>query len=225
MILTCTVTTSRVLLGPSWHDAAAVNHEFVAPFYDLLAAAWTGGAIQAAKSFAPGHVSPGDRVLFAGVGGGKDAAVATGRGAEVVGVDLSTRMLTRAARIAGEGFRPLQQDVRDHHAGDYDLVCAHYFLNVFGPDSMPPMLQHLATLVKPGGSLSIADFAPGGGWLRALHYRLPATTFRLLGLCEDHPIYDYRPLLEVEGFSVVEQDFAVFGVGPRWHRTWVGTRD
>jgi demethylmenaquinone methyltransferase/2-methoxy-6-polyprenyl-1,4-benzoquinol methylase len=206
-----------------------VNYDLVAPIYDSLAMLWTGGAIDAARRWAPASVRSGDRVLFAGVGSGRDAAEATRRGGLVTGVDLSARMLRAASIRCGAGFLPLQQDVRDHDPDDgYDLVCAHYFLNVFGEVSMPDLFDRLAGFVRPGGRLSIADFSPRGGGLlgllQAFHYRVPATAFRLLGMCEDHAIHDYSPLLETAGFDVVVRDFPIFGVGPRWHRSWLGTR-
>ena len=202
-----------------------MNHDLVAPVYDFLGVLWTGGAIGAAKRLAAATAQAGDRVLFAGVGTGRDAAVAVERGAQVTGVDLSGRMLSRASRRCGPGFRALREDVLEHDPGEgYDLVCAHYFLNVFGPSRAPEVLDHLAGFVRPGGRLAVADFAPGAGLLRSVHYRVPATVFGLLGLCAEHPIYDYSPMLAAAELEVETHDVRIFGVGPAFHRVWIGTR-
>lgn len=206
------------------------SYDRVALVYDLLAAVWSGGAIRRAASAATDGLEPGRAVLIAGVGGGRDAAAFARAGARLTLVDLSPRMLAiAAARVRSAGGAPgiLETDVRALAGrGVYDLVCAHYFLNVFGPAEMPRVLAHLVSHLRVGGLLSVADFAPPSGrrlarLVQQLHYVLPLLAFRMLGLCADHGIYDYArhlpPSLELEAVL----DHRVFGIGPRWHRTWL----
>ena len=205
------------------------SYDRVAPIYDLLARVWTGGAIGEAGAEVARHVEAGQRVLFAGAGAGRDAAALAGVGAALTLVDLSGRMLARAGRRvrdAGGTATLLAADVRElEPEGGFDVVCAHYFLNVFGPDEMPEVFAHLSGHVAIGGLLSVADFAPStGSPLQQLHYRLPLAVFRALGLCADHPIYDYAQ--SAPGGLALEStvDHRVFGQGPPWHRTWLFRR-
>ena len=206
------------------------SYDVVTPVYDALAILWSGGAILRAGAAVGPHLQRGDRVLMAGAGGGRDAAALVGAGVDLTLVDLSPRMLARAqARVARAGG---QAEARCEDVGSlapgagWDAVCAHYFLNVFGRDELPAMFAALGALVRPGGLLSVADFAPpvSGGLGRlaqAVHYGVPLAVFAAVGLCARHPIYDYAACLPA-GFGVERiVDHRIYGVGPRWHRTWL----
>jgi len=216
-----------------WMALPTRSYDRVAGVYDLLGDVWSGGAIRRAGAAAASMIDPGQSVLVAGVGGGRDAAALARVGAHLTLVDLSPRMLAlAAARVRAEGRAAdvQQADVLTWPGqGAYDLVCAHYFLNVFGPDAMPEALGRLCAHVRVGGLLSVADFAPLAGGLasRSLqraHFGVPLAVFRLLGLCADHPIYDYASVLP-PGFAVESVlDHRVFGLGPRGHRSWCARR-
>ena len=85
----------------------------------------------------------------------------------------------------------------------FDAVTCNFFLNIFTRPVMEQVLERAAALVRPGGTLLIADFAPPQGHflLRAVHrifYKVSNVIYWSVGLCPLHPIYiyaDYYPKL------------------------------
>ena len=193
-------------------------------FYEPLARLHSGGQIAAAKASQVELMNPGDKVLYVGVGGGEDALLAARRGVALTAIDLSAGMLRRAeAKLAREGLSAelIRGDARGHdRPGRYDVVTANFFLNCFAEPDMVAMLRHLASLVRPGGRLMIADVAvPRGGLpsraFQRLHYGTGLWLFWTLGLVPWHPIYDYRRHLREAGLRVEEvRSFRLFKVGP-----------
>ena len=57
-------------------DSDRTNYSSVARLYDALGYLYSGGQISAAKAAQIRYISAGDRVLYAGVGGGEDALLA-----------------------------------------------------------------------------------------------------------------------------------------------------
>lgn len=201
------------------HDAYRV----IGPAYDALTVLFSGRAILHAKTTFLNDVAPAQRVLFAGVGHGRDALVAADRGAVVTVVDLSPTMLARCrARLAAAGHHDVVyvlDDVRAHAAAhDFDIVVANFFLNVFAPDEARGVLQHLVAQLKPGGTLVVGDFhAPSPRALvRALqrvHWWLAIAFFGLVAGNALHPLIDVARLFEGGGVDVVEQrTFRVLGI-------------
>jgi len=170
--------------------------------YDAAAQLYSGGQIQALKTFQIGELQPGDRVLYAGVGGGEDAVLAANRHVALTVLDTSPLMLERAARkfrAAGveDSIEVICADVLEHERpAHYDVIVANFFLNIFTEPRMQVVLAHLATMIKPGGKLLIGDFAYPHGWsttrtLQRTYYYLSMFTFWLFGGTPLHPIYDY----------------------------------
>jgi len=210
------------------------SHQSVAWCYDEIAEFYSRGAIREAKFWSVDHFAPGERVLFAGVGRGEEALRALGRGVDVSGIDLSTAMLARLRRSlegAGHDATLIHGDFFEHHDPEgYDAVAAHFVLNVFAPDEMRLALSHLASLVKPGGLLAIADFAPAPiearkRWLYAAHYRPINIAARCLGLCRLHPLYDYEAELTHSKWGVkASRGFGPFAAGPDFYRSLLAVR-
>jgi hypothetical protein len=96
---------------------------------------------------------------------------------------------------------------------------------VFSEETMQKMLAHLSTLIKPDGTLLIADFAPPvanpiSRLLQRLYYFSAVTTFHLIAKNPFHPLYDYADYLEILGLKLnVNEEFPVFGFGPKWYRS------
>ena len=74
------------------------KYKIVGPIYDLLSAVYSGNSIHHCKVAMLEHLKPGDKVLFAGVGHGRDAVHAAKLGANVTVVDLSETMLRNFQR-------------------------------------------------------------------------------------------------------------------------------
>lgn len=201
----------------------APSYRHVAWCYDALASAYSLGAIDRAKRHHHQLISEGGRVLYAGAGRGREIVGALQRGAEVTCVEPCPVMAARLHRrlsAAGDGFTVVPRPIQSVPAEPvYDLVVAHFFLNVFSAQAMPGVLAHLCGFVRPGGRIAIADFKPAGHQaspvdraIRSLYYRPLNLIGRLLGICALHPIYDYGPLLVEQGFTVFSP--AAFRVVP-----------
>ena len=173
------------------------------------------------------HLSPGESVLYVGVGTGDNALAAARAGARVTCIDLSPAMLKRAeARFTRAGLTGdfICADALEHHPVEgYDAVALNFFLNFFSEGSMQRALARLAGLVKPGGKLMIADYAyPRGNWLvrlpQVIYWRITNVFFwavSLGGFGALHPIYDYVsyfPALGLETESI--EYFRPLRVGP-----------
>lgn len=196
----------------------------VASFYERLGHLYSGGQIAAAKRSQLWQMRPGDRVLYAGVGAGEDAAAAAQLGAAVTCLDLSSTMLAildRRLAAAGQSAELICGNAFDHaRPGYYDVICANFFLNCLNEPAMCEMLRHLATLLRPDGKLLVADLAiPQGGRLaRCLqrgYSRAANVIFWSLGLAPLHANFDYRRHFAAAGLHCVnERLFRLCGVGP-----------
>lgn len=96
----------------------------------------------------------------------------------------------------------------------------NFFLNVFPKEQMVAMLQHAASLVRPGGKLMIADCACPQGWLPArmfnrIYLRAGMGLYAALGLAAWHMTYDYRNHFAEAGLTTTDlETFRYIGCGP-----------
>lgn len=192
-------------------DARPDRYRLVGPFYDGLTWLASGPAIHRTRQAMLHDLPAGSRVLFAGVGHGRDAAFAARHGARVTVVDTSATMLARSrAHLAGLDATILHDDVRavaDRAA--FDVVVANFFLNVFALDEARAVLAHLVTLARPGGAVVVGDFAAPSSrawlrWVQRLHWGLALRTFHLLAGNAVRPLVDVATLLHEAGLVDVE---------------------
>jgi ubiquinone/menaquinone biosynthesis C-methylase UbiE len=232
-------STSAGRARPPRYDRFAWCYEEIAALYSL-------GQIRRAKLAQLAELAPKDRVLYAGVGSGEDALAAVRHGVDVTALDFAASMLRRfGRRLDREGLRAVlvEGDLLDHACDDvvdeardralaprrgggahpapgYDAVAANFVLNIFDLPTMRRHLAHLASLVRPGGKLLIADFAPPSGtvverWLARAYYRPVNVIAWALRLAALHPLYDYGAEVEPLGFEVTSRTgFRPFGAGP-----------
>jgi demethylmenaquinone methyltransferase/2-methoxy-6-polyprenyl-1,4-benzoquinol methylase len=177
-------------------------------FYDLLAGSSERPAREAGLELL--RVQPGEHVLEIGCGTGQalvTLAQAAGEEGRVVGIDISERMLARAAqRLAKAGLSgrvTLQQgDAAEIDLGQaaYNAVFMSFVLELFDTPDIPRVLANCRRAMKPGGRICVAVLAksaqPGFaerlyGWA---HERFPA-------YADCRPIYP-RPALQAAGFKV-----------------------
>jgi ubiquinone/menaquinone biosynthesis C-methylase UbiE len=208
------------------------NH--TAWFYEPKAALYTFGNISATKLHELQYMQHGENGLYAGVGGGEDAVRAAEKGAKITCIDLASAMLARVDQKledAGVSGELICGDLLLHNrTGHYDVICANYFLNVFTTDVMHKMLDHLISLLKPGGLLLVADFAvPQGNALQrathAFYYRIANVLYWVISNSDLHPIYDYSAILSGHGLSVSEvARHRLFPGGPRYFQTVIAQK-
>ncbi len=191
------------------------RYRFIGPLYDLAAMIFSAGQIGKCKTALHDHISPGDKVLFAGVGQGADAIAAAERGARVTVVDLSQAMMNIfSQRISKRRFlypiRQLRMDIFKLEEYDkFDFVFANFFLNVFTRVVVLPLLEHLVGLTKENGYVIISDFAPPSGKpvariIQNVYWYIADVFLSIFADNALHPIYDYRGMLEGLGLSIEE---------------------
>jgi len=196
-------------------------YDRVAFLYDEVCAVYSLGAIARSKRHHLGFLRVGSRVLYVGVGRGADALAAARAGAQVTAVDLSEPMLRRlraAAIREGLCLELVEDDVSQLPCpGDYDVVVANYFLNMFSESDAQSMLGALLVQVRPEGRLCLADFAPAAGLglsgvATTAYYRLVNGVGWLLGICALHEIPDLPKWLTDRGLEILDiKRFPVMG--------------
>ncbi len=199
----------------------AYSYDSIAFAYDALASIYSLGRIARSKRAHLRHIQAGHRVLYVGVGRGKEAVAAAEIGARVTVVDLSPRMLAAVERAADEASVEIETICADvflyRPPEPCDVLCVHYFLNLFSPSDASQMLDHLLDWIRPGGLISLADFAPAEGGaiataMTSAYYRPVNWIAWALGYCALHPIPDYLAMLAKRECEVVETQR--FSIGP-----------
>jgi demethylmenaquinone methyltransferase/2-methoxy-6-polyprenyl-1,4-benzoquinol methylase len=193
------------------------KYKLVGPIYDWLSAFYSGKSIHRCKVAMLDKLRPGDRVLFAGVGHGRDAVHAARLGADVTVVDLSATMLKKfQANLEREGIVDVR--IRQVHSDimlveefeQYDMVVANFFLNVFEQDMMLRVLAHLIRLGRPGAHIVVGDFSfPTGNvfsrLFKTLYWYGAVGFFWLFAGNAFHNIYNYPEWMKKFGLQVSEQ--------------------
>jgi len=206
----------------------ADKYKIIGPLYDFLSFIYSGRQIHKAKTAMNLDLKEGDKVLFAGVGHGRDAIDAAERGAQVTVVDLSATMLKNFEKnLKGKNFkypiRTVHSDIlKFDEVGEYDMVTANFFLNVFPEEFMVTVMQHLSTLVKPDGCFVVGDFhlPQGNVFKRAfqnMYWYIAVGIFTIFAKNAFHKVYDYPKHLESLGFKVQKvQPFNVLMIPCLW---------
>ncbi len=213
------------------------RYRLAAWIYDAATAAWSGGAIWRTRARSLDLAAPGSTLFLPGPGTGRLAVEAARRGVHVTAVDRSPRMLARCQRRATRAGVEVDLRLGDAREvpfdGPHDTVVLEHFLNVFPRHEMERVRDQMIELVRPGGILAVADFAPldprASGLARLaqrLHHVTPLGGCALLTGNAMHPIYDHG--LELEGRPDLRleavHDERSFGLGPAWFRCWVFRR-
>jgi demethylmenaquinone methyltransferase/2-methoxy-6-polyprenyl-1,4-benzoquinol methylase len=110
---------------------------------------------------------PGERVLDVACGTGLVSVALARRGAEVVGLDQSEQMLSRArARLPGVRFVQGEAEHLPFEDGEFDALTFTYLLRYV--DDVGATMRELARVVRAGGRIGMLEFGvPAAGMLRA----------------------------------------------------------
>jgi demethylmenaquinone methyltransferase/2-methoxy-6-polyprenyl-1,4-benzoquinol methylase len=196
--------------------------------YELTGNLYSLGRIPRCKSAMLKHLKPGDKVLVAGVGHGTEAIEASKLGAEVTAVDLSETMLNQfRKRIDREkppkDIRIIHDDIFNvKHTGQYDMVIANFFLNVFSQTRVVEVANHLGTLVRQGGHFVVGEFVlpEKSGWrsiVQQLNWYFAITFYSATTEAVFHPVWNYPALVEGSGCTIENIEyFTIGGVKLYW---------
>ena len=183
------------------------TYDHIARIYDLLD-----------LPFEYRRYRPIRRILFEGVGGAVlDAGVGTGRNmpfypseGEVVGIDLSPRMLAQARKrkahlgVAAE-LRQMNALATDFPDGHFDYVVATFLFCVLDDEDQLPALRELRRICKPGGDIRLLEYAYSRDPLKRFVMRLWAPWVRLVyGATFDRNTEQY---VDAAGLELTEERF------------------
>lgn len=164
------------------HDrgqAVAAGFDRLSPFYDVMVALYPGNGIPRSQTLFLDRLTRADRALIVGggTGGFLLSLLRAGFDGSVVNLDLS-RGMTRRARRRIDRHAPASSGQIEFRCGTvaqlrsderFDLICTHYFLDLFVADAMFAVMRRLDAALTPDGRWSCADFAhPRGPVARRL---------------------------------------------------------
>ena len=206
------------------------RYKFIGPAYDFLSSIYGGESIHNCKRamLETDNVKPGDKILIAGVGHGKDAIRAAELGADVTVVDLSETMLRKFQEAVDKHpdkltIRQVHSDILKFEEFDqYDMVIANFFLNVFSESMMKEILRHLMKCAKTNAHVVVGDFEyPSGGiinrTLQKAYWYGAVTIFWAVANNAVHNIYNYPEVMKELGLTIKDKkQFSFLGLDCYW---------
>lgn len=158
------------------------------------------------------RIENGSQILEVAVGTGRlfEKLVEQNAGGMNEGIDLSPSMLAYAKRrmlhCGQVGAYHLQQGSAyelPFTSDRFDLLFSTYMLDLLPAEDYPRLLGEFLRVLKPGGKLAIAYFAPGHHWANQVWPWLAEHFPGLLTGCR--PV-DLRPVLKQLGVEIIHHE-------------------
>jgi ubiquinone/menaquinone biosynthesis C-methylase UbiE len=151
----------------------------------------------------------GDTVLDVGCGTGdltRRAAHAVGPTGRVVGVDPAAPVIAHARSVSPPhcDFHVVGGEAIPEPDASFDVVVSSLAIHHIAPPERPVALREMYRVLRPGGSLLIADFRPPRN--RAVNH--------LIGVLSG-PAMQHNPIDKLAGL-IADAGFEVTGNGDRW---------
>ena len=185
------------------------TYQRIARWYDLLDAPFERKRYQPIRPLLFAGLS--GRILDAGVGTGRNIPFYPQDG-DMLGIDLSPAMLTRASRRRDEVGRDvalMEMDVMHTSFEDnsFDAVVSTFLFCVLAPEHQLPALKELARICKPDGEIRLLEYSYSKNPMKRFIMRLWAPWVRFAyGAAFDRNTYLY---FEEAGFEETENYFLV----------------
>lgn len=189
-----------------------MNFDRLAPHYDWLEALTAGERLQAARTAWLEELAGCRRILSAGEGHGRFAAVCTSRfpQAKLTCVEASPRMVARAQARCGSAVTPVEWQCSDLLAWTpppekYDAIVTCFFLDCFPPGQLAEVVARLAACAAEEAVWLVVDFAvPVHGPARWRAHAVHAVMYAFFRAFTDLPARRLTPpntLLCAQGFQ------------------------
>jgi len=169
------------------------------------------------REIASTWVEADDAVLEIGCGTGALAALMSERGVDVVGIDVSERMLAVAREAApkAELLHLTATEIDRFEAGRFNAIVSTLAFSELSDDELAYVLKASRSLLRSGGRLVVADeVLPASWWRRILFHlvRLPlAAVTLLLTQNRTHALRSLESRLTEAGFRVVSSERYLVG--------------
>lgn len=163
-------------------------------------------------------IQPGETVLDLGSGGGLDcflAAQRTGPSGQVIGVDMTPEMLTKARAaakrigVANVDFREGYLEALPVEDATIDLVISNCVVNL-SPDK-PQVFREIFRVLKPGGRVSISDTVTDGPISAELRANMEAWSACVSGSLDVSVYKDELAKAGFTGISIQPKDLHSMG--------------
>lgn len=162
-------------------------------------------------------IKSGHDVLEIGCGTGTLAALMTERGANVLGIDISSDMLATASKNAPEAKFIHMTAVEIEQLGSerFDRIVATLSFSEFSENELDLVLRASAILLRTGGKLVVSDEVPPACWwkrvlARFIRWPLATITF-LFTQNTTHVLKGFEDRLERSGFRILYRKQYLFG--------------
>ena len=192
-----------------------MNCDRIAKLYRWLEYGAFGRALMRRRERFLPEVFGSKKALVLGDGDGRFVAKLVRSNPEVAVecIDLSGRMLALAERRAGSKrvhFRhenALLAPLRGH----FDLVSTHFFLDCLSDSETESLVHRVARQCAPGARWVISEFRDSRPWQKAYVAGLYSFFGLTTGL-KTRRLPNYRRVLRSQGFTLVEEEQAAFGL-------------
>jgi ubiquinone/menaquinone biosynthesis C-methylase UbiE len=182
----------------------SANHMHTGPAHDLLANVFFAGRRRRVYTRLAelSGAGPGDRVLDVGCGDGyltRLVAARVGPDGSVLGVDPSTEAITRARQLTRQRNRTYREGSAlaiDAPDDSYDVLVSTLMLHHLDEPDRPRALREMRRVLRPGGSLLLAEFRPP----RSVVVRTAIRPLASLAMLRN-PLAVLAPLLVQAGFE------------------------
>jgi ubiquinone/menaquinone biosynthesis C-methylase UbiE len=194
-------------------------HEYLREWFDRLAHNYDR------LEFLLGRVRPvvveltapdnGSRVLDAATGTGNQALAFAEKGCEVAGIDLSHKMIEVAQSknlYNNAGFQVGDAAALPFEDDSFDISVITFALHDMPRPMREMVLEEMARVTVPGGSIIIADYELPGGLIHRLFVRYVVPRYENRYVPE-YFHYDLEGSMEAKGIEIVERRSVLMGVG------------
>lgn len=186
----------------------------IAPFYDSFARIIFGKELERAKRHYLNYVKDGHKILYIGGGTGSilPDLIEKHHDLEIDYIEASDKMIERAQkRVSHTGTSTINwihgtEDNIDKK-GYYDIVITNFFLDLFRPEELDPLMSKINESVRLDGFWIFTDFyGRTKGLKNRILVRVMYLFFRAIGAVKSNRLLRYGLYFEKMGFRRMAQE-------------------